>query len=277
MADEPEDDLTIVQDETEDQAPEQQPTEDEADDFAIVLDGEEEAPPATADSDLIRKMRAELKAAQAEAAAARKAVAPAPKTLGPKPTMEDHGYDAEAYDEALLKWHADKSEIENVQKRAQEEAEERSRAWRNDLTAYEQKKAALPVRDFDHAEGAVEAALTDVQQAIILKGAEDPAKVVYALGRRPDLLDRLAKIADPVKFTFEVAKIEGKIAVSSSRRPPPPPETRPRGAAPFSMANADKHLEKLEAEADKSGDRSKVVAYKREMREREQQRRTGRR
>jgi hypothetical protein len=90
--------------------------------------------------------------------------------------------------------------------------------------------------------------------------------VSAALGKHPGKLAELAAIEDPIKFAAAVAKLEGTLKVQKRTRAPEP-ETIERGNASVRQGGADQQLEKLEKEAARTGDRSKVIAYKRDQRE----------
>lgn len=130
------------------------------------------------------------------------------------------------------------------------------------LAEYAKRKAALGAKDFDDAEAVVLDLLDTTQQGIIVHGSADPALVVYALGTNEDKARELAKIKDPVQFAFAVARLEGQMKVSKNR-----PATVPEGRVVGERrpAGGDAALERLRAEADKTGDYSKVNAYKRKM------------
>jgi len=106
----------------------------------------------------------------------------------------------------------------------------------------------------------VQDTLNETQQGIILQGAENPAIVVYALGKDEERAKKLASINDPIKFAFEVAKLETQMKVTR-RRPSTQPEKIISGSEKI-VGGADKQLEKLRKEAQKTGDFSKVIAYK---------------
>ena len=100
-----------------------------------------------------------------------------------------------------------------------------------------------------------------VQQGVMIQGAEDSALVIYALGKNLEQAKELAKIDDPVKFAFAVARLESKLKITSRKA-----ATRPEGkiSATASSAGAvDSTLERLREEASKSGNMDKVMAYKR--------------
>ena len=103
------------------------------------------------------------------------------------------------------------------------------------------------------------------QQGIIVQGADNPALVVYALGKNPKKAKELASITDPVKFAIAVGKLETQLKVTN-RKAPPPPEKTLQGTGPKSGA-VDSTLERLRADAEKTGDYTKVLQYKRQKRE----------
>ena len=88
---------------------------------------------------------------------------------------------------------------------------------------------------------------------------------VYALGKNPKKLAELASIKDPVRFAVAVAKLETQLKVST-RKPPPPPPKITSGSAPVS-GSVDSTLERLRAEAERTGDYTKVIQYKRSKRQ----------
>jgi hypothetical protein len=186
--------------------------------------------------------------------------------LGPKPTMADPeiDYDAVKFEEALNKWNDRKRTVDNESAQRQATEKKAQDAWAAQLNAYGEAKAKLNVKDFGEAEATALDSLAQVQQGIVVQGAENPALVIYALGKNPAKLKELSAITDPVKFAFAVAKLERDLKVTT-RKAPPPPEKVVTGSAPKSGV-VDSQLEKLRADAEKTGDFSKVVAYKRSKR-----------
>ena len=106
--------------------------------------------------------------------------------------------------------------------------------------------------------------LNITQQGIVLQGAENPALVVYALGKNPSKAKELSSITDPVKFAFAVSKLESQLKVSN-RKSAPPPEKVLSGTGRASAV--DSTLERLRADAEKTGDYTKVTAYKRQKKQ----------
>jgi hypothetical protein len=187
------------------------------------------------------------------------ATQPQKPQLGPKPTLESCEFDPEKYEAELTAWHERKLAVDQQAAKERQAAEESQKAWNARVAAYNAAKAQLPVSDFDDAEAAVQAEFDTVKQGIILHGAEKPEQLMYALGKSPTKLKELASITDPIKFAFAVARLETKMK-TTTRKPATAPEKPLRGSGGSPGAAVD-HLERLRAEADRTGDRSKVVEY----------------
>ena len=180
-------------------------------------------------------------------------------TLEPKPTLEELDYDSEKYEASLDAWYNNKRDHDKQQEQVKQEQDNQAKVWQGTLESYVTKKKALNIPDYDEAEHTVIETLSETQQGMILQGADDPALLVYALGKNPKRAKELADIKDPVKFAFAVAKLETTVK-KTSRKKAPPAEKTVIGGAPAS-AN-DSTLDKLRAEASRTGDMSKVVAYR---------------
>jgi hypothetical protein len=212
----------------------------------------------------LRKQHRELQRKVREYEAKEQAAPAGPKPVGPKPKLEDHDYDTDRYETALEAWYAQKAAADKAERETQRQAEEAQKAWQAKLDGYGKAKADLKVRDYDEAEHTVMEALNVTQQGVVLQGAENPALVVYALGKNPKKAKELAALTDPVKFAFAVAKLESQLKITPRTKPPAPERTLSQGTAPVS-GTVDSTLERLRAEAEKTGDMTKVVMYKRQL------------
>lgn len=182
--------------------------------------------------------------------------------LPEKPTMESCDWDADVFEAKLIEWTSAKRKHEEQEQQARKQQEEAQEQVNRQLAAYEEKKKSLKVPDYDEAEDDVNAALNVTQRGIIIMTAEDPAKLMYGLGKNPKLLAEVSKISDPVKFTWRMARLEA--GMKTDVRKPPPPEKVVTGAGNFSGAvGEDPKLEELRRQAAKTGDYTKVHAYKR--------------
>lgn len=258
----------IEEEETEEESEEEaeaEETEEESDEIIVSIGDEtpEEAPAAPEwvrdlrrknreDQRRIRELEEQLKAREA----------PKAIEVGKKPTLDDFDYDTDKYEAAVAQWYDRKRQADAQEAQRQQAEQEQAKAWQSKLDSYVESKVSLKVKDFEDAEAAVSETLDITQQGVILQGAENSALVIYALGKNPKKAKELADIKDPVKFAFAVAKLETQLKVSN-RKAPPPPEKTIKGAKPISGA-VDSHLERLRAEAAKTGDYTKVMQYKRQ-------------
>lgn len=184
--------------------------------------------------------------------------------LGDKPTLEKADYDTDRYERELAAWYERKRKHDEVEAARRAEVDAVEREWKQKLEGYQSAKATLKVRDYDEAEDVVQDAFTVTQQGMILQGAENPALLVYALGKNPKRAKELASIKDPVKFAFAVAKLETQLKVTK-RKATSKPEPKVSGTGRISGA-VDSTLERLRADAERTGDYSKVFQYKKQKR-----------
>lgn len=196
-----------------------------------------------------------------EAAKAQQQAAP---QITAKPTLEAHDYDSDKYEAALGQWYDQQRKQREIEQ-AQLEAQRQQQAeWQEKMNSYEKAKVDLGVKDYEDAEALATELFNDQQQGIILQGADNPALSVYALGKNSKKAKELAAIKDPVKFAFAVAKLEAQLKVNK-RKAKPQPEGRV--ATGGKKPAVDSTLQRLEAEADRTGNRTKVAAYKRKLRQ----------
>jgi len=273
------DDTAII----EDEATEQPKAQAEGDQAADQDDGEEpdevvvsigeEAPPPEEQTHApewvreLRKTNRELQRQNRELQGKLQTSAQTeikPVVLGKKPNLEDHDYDAEKFEEALTIWFERKRQADEVNAKQEAEVMTQQKAWQAKLEGYGKAKAELRVKDFDDAEATAQELFNVTQQGVMLQGADNPALVVYALGKNPKKAQELAAIKDPVKFAFAVAKLEKDLKVTN-RKAAPPPERIVSGTGRVSGA-VDSTLERLREDAARTGNMTKVIQYKAQKR-----------
>lgn len=191
--------------------------------------------------------------------------------LRPKPTAEDHDYDTEAFAADLEKWFDEKREQdarENEQRSLQEKIDQR---WQAKLSTYDEGKQKLGATDFEEAEATVidifatpfpGIAVEDARMGVVKQSSKDPATLIYALGKNPAKAKELAAIEDPAEFAFALGELSAKMKVK--RAGAPAPERKIGSTAPGVGGAIDNTLERLREEAAKTGDYTKVLAYKRQ-------------
>lgn len=244
---------------------------DEDDGFVAVTIGEEAPPPEDEEAerapewvrDLRKQYREEKrrnKELQEQLAATTGATRVA--ELGEKPTLEKADYDTDRYEKELAAWYERKRKHDEVDAKRQAEAQAAEQEWKQKLEGYQSAKTELKVRDYEDAEEVVQDALSVTQQGMILQGAENPAMLVYALGKNPKRAKELASIKDPVKFAFAVAKLETQLKVTK-RKAPIKPEKTLSGTGRVS-GSVETKLQTLKSEAEKTGDYTKYFQFKRQ-------------
>ena len=247
--------------------------EDETEEIEeVVVSIGEEAPPPEEHTPApewvkeLRKTNRELQRQNRELQARVQAAPPEtkPVVIGNKPKLEDHDYDADAYEEALTSWFERKRQADEINAKQEAEVMNQQKAWQAKLDGYGKAKAELRVKDFEDAEEVAQQVFSITQQGVLLQGADNPALVVYALGKNPAKAKELAEIKDPVKFAFAVAKLEKDLKVTN-RRQAPAPERIISGTGRSSGA-VDSTLERLRADAERTGNMTKVIAYKAQKR-----------
>lgn len=184
--------------------------------------------------------------------------------VGKEPELEDFDYDPAKFKQAIREWLEKKAKAD-ARKAEQDKAEQDAQsAWNAKVEAYNTAKASLGADDFDEAEEVVQSALNPTQIGIILSGADAPAEFILGLGTNHAKLKELASITDPVQFTFAVAALQAKVTKVATTKKPPAPERRVSGNAGVS-GTVDSTLDRLRAEAEKTGDYTKVTAYRRQL------------
>ena len=238
-----EDETTVVDGEGEDgntgetqsddnEGEDAQETATESDDVVVTIG--EEAPPTEEETQApewvreLRKTNREDKRRIRELEDklnATKAAETKPAALGKKPTLEDHDYDTDKFEQALTAWYDRKREADQAAAQAEAAQKEQQKVWQAKLDAYGKAKAELKVKDFDDAEAVAQDVFNVTQQGIMLQGAENPALVIYALGKNPKRAKEISTITDPVKFAFAVAKLETQLKVTQRKAATTPERT----------------------------------------------------
>jgi len=242
--------------------------EEESDEVVVSIG--EEAPPAEEEQrapEWVRELRKanrekERRIRELEAKLQTTQTENKPVALGTKPKLEEFDYDTDRFEQALDAWY-DRRRQHDLQTEMVRQAElQQHQAWQAKLDSYSKAKAELRVRDYEDAEALAQEVFNVTQQGVILQGADNPALVIYALGKNPKKAADLANINDPVKFAFAVAKLEKELKVTN-RRAAPAPERIVQGTGRVAGA-VDSTLERLRAEAEKTGNYTKVLQYKRQ-------------
>ena len=256
-----------------DQSDDQSAEDDEGEPDEVIVSIGEEAPPPEEHTQApewvreLRKTNRELQRQNRELQGKLKSTAQTetkPVVVGKKPSLEEHDYDAEKFEAAMADWFERKRQADDANAKQEAEVMNQQKAWQSKLEGYGKAKAELRVKDFEDAEAVAQEVFNVTQQGIVLQGADNPALVIYAIGKNPKKAKELSDIKDPVKFAFAVAKLEKELKVTN-RKAAPPPERIVSGTGRVSGA-VDSTLERLREDASRTGNMTKVIAYKAQKR-----------
>jgi hypothetical protein len=256
-----------------DQSDDQSAEDDEGEPDEVIVSIGEEAPPPEEHTQApewvreLRKTNRELQRQNRELQGKLKSTAQTetkPVVVGKKPSLEEHDYDAEKFEVAMADWFERKRQADDANAKQEAEVMTQQKAWQSKLEGYGKAKAELRVKDFEDAEAVAQEVFNVTQQGIVLQGADNPALVIYAIGKNPKKAKELSDIKDPVKFAFAVAKLEKELKVTN-RKAAPPPEKIVSGTGRVSGA-VDSTLERLREDASRTGNMTKVIAYKAQKR-----------
>lgn len=264
------DEVIEEQDTDDDNEPEPEPSEDAQDDdeadsqdddwleFSLDEPSDDKDPFAGQEAPewvkQVRKENRELKRQLKE----RESQQPEQKALREKPTLDDHDWNDETYEADLEKWYAEKAEHEAQVQAEQAKYRQYDERYNADADAV---KAKVP--NYNEIEQSIVDVLPATKQGLIKIACKNPARVVVALGKSPDKLDELAKMND-VEFAYTLGQMEMQMSNVKRNKAKPKPKTHSlQGSA---GGGADTQLAKLEAEAAKTGDRSKIIAYRKSQR-----------
>ena len=247
-----------------------QEDDEESDEDEVVISIGEESPPQEEEVRApawVRELRKsnrekERKIRELEAKLNTTATETKPVALSAKPTLESCDYDSDEYEQKLADWYEQKREYDAAEASVAAQRDAEAKAWQDKLDSYAKAKASLKVRDYDEAEATALDTFDVTQQGIVLQGSDNPALLIYAIGKNAKRAKELASINDPVKFAFAVAKLETQLKVTNRKAATAPERTINSGGGRLSGA-IDSTLERLRAEALKTGDLSKVMEYKR--------------
>jgi hypothetical protein len=253
-----------AEDPQDDQDAETEPEQTPEPEYELLIDGEARSPEKEAAPDWVKKLRKEqreLKARNAELERALQAQQPAQPVLGAKPTLEDCEFDPDEFSKQLEEWHSRKQEISAKEAEARAGQEKQAQAWNAKVQRYYRSMNDLSkqIPAADEAVKTVEATLNHDQQRVIVGVAKNPALVIVALGQDPSRAQDLASETDILQFAAKIGSLEATLKMA--KKSAPQPEKPVRGTGPVS-GSVDHHLERLRAEADRTGDYTKVIEYK---------------
>lgn len=178
----------------------------------------------------------------------------------PDPYDPKYDYDKEKYQKDLRIWQQETAAFEKQEQEAKQRQKQEAEAWQATLERHEKQKKSLPVEDWDEVEESIGEKLSETQHALLVK-APNSALLKVLLHRKPELLEQVSKITDPVDYVYAVADLQNKVRTAPRKKPSTSPERKVDTSARISSTK-DAQLEKLREQAAKTNDYSKVREYK---------------
>ena len=250
--------------------------EELADEITITFDGEEPIASVAKpdDNNVVKEMRRQLRKLSAENARLTAQTEAAPlvltdEVLGPVPTLEACDWDEAKLEAAIEARVERKAQIERNKREREDMAAKQAAADAAEFAEYTKSRAALGAHDFEDAEAAfVDAFPNPAFQRLIVRAAENPGAVIYALYKSPARMAELAAITDAAKMAAAIGRLEARVKVSKTSKVQP--EKRVSGTAQLSgtaSSSYEANLEKLRAKAEQTGNYTPVLEYKRQWKE----------
>lgn len=176
----------------------------------------------------LRELRRQLEQVQSRPAAQQ----PQQQTdvIPPKPTLASCEYDETAFEQAMTDWHEKKSRVEQQKQQQERQQQEYQQRFQQRIEAHKQRAAKLPVKDYQEMESIVLSELKPIQQEIIIHAADEGSELIaYALGKNPQLRQRVAAETDPIRAAFLLGQISKQVSLAPKPKKAIKPEPEVRG------------------------------------------------
>jgi len=153
--------------------------------------------------------------------------------IPPMPKFEDfysEDIPEEAFEKAVAAWHENKSRVEQQKQQQQRQQQEYQQRFQQRVEAHKQRAAKLPVKDYQEMESIVLSELKPIQQEIIIHAADEGSELIaYALGKNPQLRQRVAAETDPIRAAFLLGQISKQVSLAPKPKKAIKPEPEVRG------------------------------------------------
>lgn len=150
--------------------------------------------------------------------------------IPPKPTLESCEYDEEAFEQAVTDWHENKSRVEQTKQEQQRQQQESIQKFQKRLEQHNERATKLPVKDYRETEEVVRRELPVIQQEILIHAADEGSELIaYALGKNPQLRQRVAAETDPIRAAFLLGQISKQVSLAPKPKKAIKPEPEVRG------------------------------------------------
>lgn len=175
----------------------------------------------------LRELRRQLEEIQSKPAEVQQ---PQSDALPPKPTLESCDYDEAAFEQAVTDWHEKKSRAEQQKHQQERQQQENIQKFQQRLQKHQERATKLPVKDYRETEEIVRRELPVIQQEILIHAADEGSELIaYALGKNPQLRQRVAAETDPIRAAFLLGQISKQVSLAPKPKKAIKPEPEVRG------------------------------------------------
>ncbi|HGY1166560.1 TPA: phage capsid protein [Citrobacter braakii] len=150
--------------------------------------------------------------------------------IPPKPTLESCDYDEAAFEQAVTDWHENKNRVEQSKQKQQRQQQELQERYNERIAKHNERAAKLPVKDYAETEAIVRSELPSLQQSVLIHAADEGSELIaYALGKNPQLRQRVAAETDPIRAAFLLGQISKQVSLAPKAKKAIKPEPEVRG------------------------------------------------
>lgn len=150
--------------------------------------------------------------------------------IPPRPTLESCEYDEAAFEQAMTDWHEKKSRAEQQKQQQERQQQENIQKFQQRLQKHQERATKLPVKDYRETEEIVRRELPVIQQEILIHAADEGSELIaYALGKNPQLRQRVAAETDPIRAAFLLGQISKQVSLAPKPKKAIKPEPEVRG------------------------------------------------
>lgn len=189
-----------------------------------------------------------------------------------EPTLEDYEYDEEAFKKAALEYAQEKQKHENAKAEQERQVAEVNKAIQSNYEKFTKSKSEFKHPEMDDVEQEVADSLDQVdptRKFLLLEALKDDplaAQKVFALGKKKEVLKDLSSEQNPILFGVKLGSALNQIKATPRKRA----KTAPEGKVQTNgrKDGGDSTLKKLEAEALKTGNMNKLLAYEKKLAQR---------
>jgi hypothetical protein len=184
--------------------------------------------------------------------------------LPPEPELSDYDWDEADYKKAVHEWYSIKAKVDQQKAVEEQKAQMQQYEQTKKFDDYNKAKASFDKREFDESEFIATTLLTVPQQNMLLQYSDDPAALVYKLGKNHKDIKKLSDIQDPIMFIKELAKTEERMkAVKVNKAAAPKAESGIPRKSGGGTGGINSNLDRLRQKAEQTGDYTAYFAARR--------------